>query len=83
MYMLWKEKASEWLKAQECFFIQLRDASWQNIEPRALEIGDNQIFRLIQGQDLFKREAQDHAFCENQFKLNYLKYQKSKEKASE
>ena len=39
-------------------------------EPRALEIGDTQLFRLVQRQDLFGGEAQYHASCENQFKLN-------------
>ena len=39
-------------------------------EPRVLEIGDTQLFRLVQRQDLFGGEAQYHASCENQFKLN-------------
>ena len=48
-----------------------------------LESGPIQLYSLVQGQDLFAREAQYHASCENQFKLKYLKYQKSKEKANE
>ena len=60
-----------------------RDTSWQSTEPKALEICDTQLYQFVQEEDLFAREAQYHASCENQFKLNCLKYQKSKEKASE
>ena len=38
------------------------DARWQSTEPRVTEIGDTQLYRLVQGQDLFAREAQCHAF---------------------
>ena len=60
-----------------------RNASWQSIEPRAFEIGDTQLSRLVQEQDLFAGKAQYYASCENQCKLNYLKYQKSKAESGE
>ena len=59
-------------KLKKCSSFKHRDASWQSTELRALEIGDTQLQQLVQGQDLFAREAQYNESCENQFKLNYL-----------
>ena len=78
-----KKKCDNNSKLKKLCSFKHRDTSWQSTEPKALELCDTQLYQFVQEEDLFAREAQYHASCENQFKLNCLKYQKSKEKASE
>ena len=52
----------------------LKEPSGKQIEPRALELGKNRIHRLVQGEDLFAREAQYHLSCRKSFNLDYHKY---------
>ena len=35
----------------------LKEPTWKQIEPRALELGDSRLHRKVQGEDLFAREA--------------------------
>ena len=64
----------------------LKDQSWQQIEPRALEMERLQLHRCVQGQDLFAKEAKFHKSCLQSFKLDYLahcrKITKNDDKAS-
>ena len=48
--------------------------TWKKIEHRALELGDNRLHRMVQGEDLFAKEAQFHQTCLKAFNLKYLKH---------
>ena len=37
-------------------------------------MGDNRLFRKVQGQDLFAREAKYHSPCRKAFNLRYINY---------
>ena len=52
----------------------LKEPTWKQIEPRALELGDSRLHRTVQGEDLFAREAQFHSSCRNSFNLKYANY---------
>ena len=52
----------------------LKEPTWKQIEPRALELGNNRLHRKVQGEDLFAREAQFHPSCRNSFSLKYINY---------
>ena len=52
--------------------------TWKKIEHRALELGDNRLHRMVQGEDLFAKEAQFHQTCLKAFNLKYLKHCKNK-----
>ena len=52
----------------------LKEPTWKQIEPRALELGDSRLHRKVQGEDLFAREAQFHPSCRNSFNLKYANY---------
>ena len=45
----------------------LKEPTWKQIEPRALELGNSRLHRKVQGEDLFAREAQFHP-------LKYINY---------
>ena len=46
-----------------------RSASWKEIEPKALEMRNMPVYRRVQGQDLWAREAKFHKRCLNQFTI--------------
>lgn len=50
------------------------EPTWKQIEPRALAMGDNRLFRKVQGQDLFAREAKYHSSCRKAFNLRYINH---------
>lgn len=52
----------------------LKDPTWKQIEPRALELGLHQLHRLVQGEDLFAREANFHRSCHKSFNLKYTNH---------
>lgn len=56
----------------------MREPSWKQVEVKALALGDNRLFRMVQGEDLFAREAHFHPSCRNKFNLKYLKLIESK-----
>ena len=49
----------------------LKDPTWEQIEPRALELGSNRLHRLVQVEDLFSIEARFHQCCRTSFSLKY------------
>ena len=48
-----------------------RSASWKEIEPKALEMRNMPVYRRVQGQDLWAREAKFHQRCLNEFTIEY------------
>ena len=57
------------------------EPTWKQIESRALELGESRLHRLVQGQDLFAREAQYHRSCRKTFNLRYINYLRDTERA--
>ena len=55
-----------------------KEPTWAQIEPRALELGENHLHRRVMGEDLFAREACYHRSCFNSFNLRYLNHQRVK-----
>ena len=51
-----------------------KDCSWKQIELRALELGNNRLHRIVQGEDLFAREGQFHISCHSELKLKYANH---------
>ena len=49
----------------------LKHPTWKQIEPRALELGMHHLHRMVQGEDLFAREANFHQSCRKTFNLKY------------
>ena len=52
----------------------LKEPTWKQIEPRALELGNSRLHRKVQSEDLFAREAQFYPSCRNSFNLMYANY---------
>ncbi len=52
----------------------LKEPTWKQVEPRALELGNIHLHRIVQGEDLFAREAQFHQTCRRSFNLKYDKH---------
>ena len=52
----------------------------RQIEPRALELGNNRLYRKIQGEDLVARQANFHQSCRKSFYLKYVNHQRNKTK---
>ena len=52
----------------------LKEPTWKQIEPWALELGNSRLHHKVQGKDLFAREAQFHPSCRNSFNLKYANY---------
>lgn len=52
----------------------LKELTWKQIEPRALELGNSRLHRKVQGEDLFAREAQFHPSCRSSFNLKYVNH---------
>lgn len=50
------------------------EPTWKQIEPRALALGDDHLYRKVQGQDLFAGEAQYHHSCRKAFNLKYINH---------
>jgi len=54
----------------------LKEHTWKQIDPRALELGNSHLHHKVQGKELFVREAQFHPSCRKSFNLkcaNYLR----------
>jgi len=49
----------------------LKFPTWKQIEPQALELENSALYRMVQGEDLFAREAQFHQSCRKSFNLKY------------
>ena len=52
----------------------LKEPTWKQIEPRALELGNSRLHRKVQGKDLFAREVLFHPSCRKSFNLKYANY---------
>ena len=66
----------ERLNVQQVFSIQgqggvLKDPTWKQIEPRALELGLHHLHLIVQWENLFAREANVHRSCHMSFNLKY------------
>ena len=48
--------------------------TWKQIEPHTLAMRDNRLFRKVQGQDLFAREAKYHSSFRKAFNLRYINH---------
>lgn len=59
----------------------LKQPSWKQIEPRALELGNRRLYRMVQGEDLFARGAHFHQSCRKSFNLKYTNHIHDKKKA--
>ena len=60
----------------------LQEPTWKQIESRALELGNRRLHRMVQGEDLFAREAHFHPSCRKSFNLKYVSYQRDTAKAT-
>ncbi len=58
-----------------------KPSSWEEIEPRALALGNNQLYRQVKDVDLFSAEAQYHATCRNTFNTEYNNHMRAEERA--
>lgn len=52
----------------------LKEPTWKQIEPRALELGLHHLHRMVQGEDLFAKEANFHQSCRKSFNLKYANH---------
>ncbi len=52
----------------------LKEPTWKQIKPRALELGLHCLHRTVQGEDLFAREANFHQSCRKSFNLKYVNH---------
>lgn len=60
---------------------KILEPTWKQIEPRALALGENRLYRMIQGQDLFASEAMYHPSCRHAFNSRYFNHLRSAERA--
>ena len=60
----------------------LKTPTWKQIEPRAIELGYSSLYRMVQGEDLFAREAKFHQSCRKSFNLKYINHQRHKAQAT-
>jgi hypothetical protein len=58
----------------------LKEPTWKQIEPRALELGNIRLHRIVQGEDLFAREAHFHQSCRKSFNLKYVNHLRDTDK---
>lgn len=61
----------------------LKEPLWKQIESKALDLGKMRLYRLVQGADLFAREAKFHQSCLSSFKLEHLAHVRAKSKDAE
>ena len=59
----------------------LKEPTWKQIEPRALELGLHRLQRMVQDEDLFAREANFHQSCRKSFNLKYINHLRDKNSA--
>ncbi len=52
----------------------LKEPTWRQIESQALELGLHSLHRMVQGEDLFAREANFHLSCRNDFNLKIISH---------
>ena len=57
------------------------EPAWKQIEPRALQLQMFRLHRLVQGEDLFAREANFHQACRKAFNLKVINYTRDKIRA--
>lgn len=57
---------------------QLKEPAWKKIEHQALDLNNMALYRCVQGQDLFAREAKYHPSCLAAFKLEHLAHTRKK-----
>ena len=57
---------------------QLKEPAWKKIEHQALDMIKMALYRRVQGQDLFAREAKYHPSCLAAFKLEHLAHTRKK-----
>ena len=60
----------------------LKEPAWTAIEHQALELKHFRLHRIVQGEDLFAREANFHPSCREAFHLDYLRHSKYVSKCS-
>uniref|UniRef100_A0ABM0MB20 Phospholipase B-like n=1 Tax=Saccoglossus kowalevskii TaxID=10224 RepID=A0ABM0MB20_SACKO len=60
----------------------LYEPIWKQIESRALEVGNIRLHRMVQGEDLFAREANSHQSCRKSFNLQYVNDMRYKSQSS-
>jgi len=58
----------------------IKEPSWKQIEPRALEMGLHRLHRKVQGEDLFAKEANFHQSCRKSFNLQYMKHMQKQQR---
>ena len=51
--------------------------AWKSIEEESQALGETRLHRLVQGQDLFAKEAQYHEKCYSSFKLRCVAHRRS------
>lgn len=54
----------------------MKEPTWKKIESQALELGLHRLHRMVQGEDLFAREANYHQSCRKSFDLNYANHKR-------
>ena len=59
----------------------LKEPTWKQIEPRALELGLHRLHRMVQDEDLFAREANFHQSYRKLFNLKYINHLRDKNSA--
>ena len=52
----------------------LKEPTWKQITPQACELGLHPLHRMVQGEDLFAREANYHQSCRKSFNLKFAKH---------
>ena len=56
-----------------------KEPAWKVIEPRALELKKDTLYRNVQGKDLFAMEAKYHPSCRNTFNTEYQNHMRDRE----
>lgn len=54
----------------------LKEPTWKQIEPQALELGLHHLHRMVQCEDLFARDANYHQSCRKSFNLKYANHKR-------
>lgn len=60
----------------------VKDPSWKQVKPRVQELGLNDLHHMVQGEDLFTREARFHHSCRKAFNLKYINLLREKARAT-
>ncbi|KAF3859040.1 hypothetical protein F7725_021439, partial [Dissostichus mawsoni] len=57
-----------------------KEPAWKVIEPRAQELKKEDLYRKVQGKDLFAMEAQYHPICRNNFNNEYQNHERGRKR---